>query len=57
MKILSFLIGSLVAQGPAPAPVPEPTKKTNILFINMNRANIQVTIKESENLSRDGFYS
>ena len=45
MKILSFLIGSLAAQGPAPEPVPEPTKKTNILFINMNRANIQVTIK------------
>jgi len=47
MKILSFLIGSLMAQGPAPEPAPEPTKKTNILFINMNRATIQVTIKVS----------
>lgn len=57
MKILGFLIGGLMAQGPAPEPVPEPTKKTNILFINMNRANIQVTIKVSESLSRNDIYS
>ncbi|CBY15784.1 unnamed protein product [Oikopleura dioica] len=51
MKILSFLIGSLMAQGPAPEPAPEPTKKTNILFINMNRATIQMNMGNFTNSS------
>merc|ERR1711953_744297 len=53
MKILSFLFGSLMAQGPAPGPepAPEPTKKTNILFINMNRANIQMNMGNFTNSS------
>ncbi|CBY15860.1 unnamed protein product [Oikopleura dioica] len=51
MKILSFLIGSLMAQGPAPEPGPEPTKKTNILFINMNRATIQMNMGNFTNSS------